>query len=682
VAEVQHHYQESLGESTTTSTTYQDKVTLTFTPDANSDYLLIPVWEHGNNGAGEGATRLYHDTAATELALSQWTRSDNLDRHTPGAFAVQSFGSSPSSQTYKLQYKRVTGSNPTVAIKNASILALKLTAADEWDDALSGQGTTSTDLDRVGGEALTLGFTPATTGDYLIFASCQTAGIIAKLRLDVDASPVWDSTVEENTYTQILTGAFAIVNLSAASHAIDLRWAAGTTGTATISNARLIAIRLDRFANYWSQSNLGSDNTTSTSYVTRTTLTQTTAARNHMVLARAVLNQSISTSTMLGDLEEDDTTVLGELQNEPRGTAQPELWPMLAIKRRNLSAASHKYEQRFRCGASGTTTITWSQIVLIDLEEASGGGNNWDDEITDGVDAGLALAALLAAIPAQSEGAGGGDATGPSSASTTSLAEGCEAGTALTTLAALAAARSEATGADAGLAALIATGAALSEAIGAAGAQVAQAAIELAATAAVEAAAAQVGGFNYADTATEAVEASGTQAGSADSAATHTATASLAAAQATVAALATAVSAAAIAQVLQATFASMGMARSEGAAAAATATTGQAFVDSISEAAGASATQIGQAALGAAVSQGASIATAIQAAAAYYAALAQALGVADAAVGIISGPAGPSLEVLELASTIARVVEQTSTIQRRADLTSAIQRILNLEIER
>jgi len=65
----QAYYAESTGESTTTSSTYQDKATLTFTPDANKDYILFWSCDCFEVSTTVSVfTRLYNSTDAVVLS--------------------------------------------------------------------------------------------------------------------------------------------------------------------------------------------------------------------------------------------------------------------------------------------------------------------------------------------------------------------------------------------------------------------------------------------------------------------------------------------------------------------------------------------------------------------------------------------------------------------------------------
>ena len=133
----------STAQSSTTSTSFQDKVTLTFTPDANSDYLIF--WCAKKDSSVNSSThpvRLYDDTGATVLQ-----QDDEVVRRIGdqpcGGLTVVSFGASPASQTLKVQFASDAGVNEC-RIREAHLGSLKLTSDDEFVVNSANQAVTST----------------------------------------------------------------------------------------------------------------------------------------------------------------------------------------------------------------------------------------------------------------------------------------------------------------------------------------------------------------------------------------------------------------------------------------------------------------------------------------------------------------------------------------------------------
>ena len=105
----QYYQVASEDESSTSSLTYQDKATLTFTPDANSTYLILASWAAKSSESGnECYTKLLDSTATADLSVQVYDPASTTS-YAPGGCAVTAeFGAEPASQTYKVQYKSET----------------------------------------------------------------------------------------------------------------------------------------------------------------------------------------------------------------------------------------------------------------------------------------------------------------------------------------------------------------------------------------------------------------------------------------------------------------------------------------------------------------------------------------------------------------------------------------------
>ena len=150
-------------EGQTTSTSWQDKTTLTFTPEAAGDYLVIgnaAMAMDANNTAMRG--RLNHTTASVTYGGRIWYARDAwwfqpfavMEKLTLGVL----------SQTFKLQFRSNSGT--LCYYRDARILALRLSAF-EGHAFISNQGvqntTAASDTD-----VLTLTQTPAVAAHAII----------------------------------------------------------------------------------------------------------------------------------------------------------------------------------------------------------------------------------------------------------------------------------------------------------------------------------------------------------------------------------------------------------------------------------------------------------------------------------------------------------------------------------
>lgn len=159
-------YAESNAESTTTSTSYQDKTTLTFTPGSSGDYLIIAYAEIANtNGSAANRTMvtlLDNDGSTARNEMDPWFK--DITDWLPWAGMIRKTSLS-GSQTFKIQYKAVAD---TAKIRNARILAIRLDTVDNnyyAEDRTRQTSTATAETDR-----LTLTQTPQAV-DHVVFGT-------------------------------------------------------------------------------------------------------------------------------------------------------------------------------------------------------------------------------------------------------------------------------------------------------------------------------------------------------------------------------------------------------------------------------------------------------------------------------------------------------------------------------
>jgi hypothetical protein len=167
----QHYYAESLGDSVADDDRVA-KVTLTFTPDADSDYLF--VWSAiGESGSNNRLVRFWltNVTDSIEMIGDGPTEprfsggGSNNSNIGYGGFAVASFGASPGEKTFTLYFASDVDAN-FITVNDANILAIKLGANDVFATD-SGGGTSTGDTDFHDNLSLTI----SSSGTYLVLGS-------------------------------------------------------------------------------------------------------------------------------------------------------------------------------------------------------------------------------------------------------------------------------------------------------------------------------------------------------------------------------------------------------------------------------------------------------------------------------------------------------------------------------
>ena len=368
-------YTESVGQSTwNTNTTYQEKSSLTFTPQANSTYLIIASWLMQNSSASYQAKGKLTRITGSAKNFNEliYRPKDATDYISGGAIGIDSFGSSPTSQTYQIQYA-TNNSSGTVRIKEAKMIALKLDEnLDKYAESEARTTTTSTTYQ----DKTTLTFTPSSAGDYILIATATFDGSStsydSRIQMTIDGSAYSTSNIEtvnaSNRYPWVVVKK---IHLTAAPHTIKIQYGSeGSSNTAGIADARIVAIRADRFLNNYYAENETRATTTSTSYQTRVTLTETPQAANHLVLAVEDLDGSSTSYSTYGEALMGSTTY-GEMLIETKDGANRGS-QYFTLKKETLTNSPTSWYLRYRAESSSRTAgINNARILVLELTEPS-----------------------------------------------------------------------------------------------------------------------------------------------------------------------------------------------------------------------------------------------------------------------------------------------------------------------
>lgn len=438
-----YHSAVASGSTNTQSATVQtDHVTLTFTPDASSTYLILGYCETqvDNNAARDTQVRLWDDTASAELELSniEMDAAGGTEWY-PVSFAyLASFGGSPSSQSYKIQHKlESTNTNTDSWCRNGSLVALKL-AAD--DASMSNDGThasssnpgTWTDYDAASGTD-NLTFTPGTSGDYLILAFARLAYSAtsngAQLRLLCEdgstavATTRWCPT--DSTIRPTWAAAVKRTSLAASSQTFKLQHSRTNSGagTSTLDYVRMVALRLDGFEANTATQDTGADTTTSASYVDLGDTRADTLASgiDYLLLATAdVENNTISVDTSVKLTDSTNTYAEAVIHAEVADRGLSFLVP------RVVTGSGASVTHKFQGASNGTATLSLDEHRLFVLQvETSASGTNANAGNAAGT--GAANNATTAVSPASGHASGTGTSQTPQTA--VSMSAGHASGT-------------------------------------------------------------------------------------------------------------------------------------------------------------------------------------------------------------------------------------------------------------
>lgn len=275
-------------EQTTTSTTLSNLMTAPITAaeqTASGTYLAFWGAEFQTSANGvETKVQITKDGVA--LFPSDMLLRTNYNTEYPaiGGMFAHAAGVTPADVTYAIQYAPSAAS--TLKGRNARLSWLKLGVNDAVMTAYAAQTTVSTT--QV--DAATLSFTPPSAGDYMVLCSFTLNNSVGTATAYVQLTDGTTSGPEvvlfganASKFTALLP--LNLVGISGAKTvSLKVRSSSGTN-TVTIQNLTLVALRLDRFANVYSNLLAAANTGTDTAYTATATQTFTPAAAKHLSIA-------------------------------------------------------------------------------------------------------------------------------------------------------------------------------------------------------------------------------------------------------------------------------------------------------------------------------------------------------------------------------------------------------------
>jgi hypothetical protein len=241
-------------------------------------------------------------------------------------------------------------------IKDARILAIKADAADQMVEATGWSSSSSTTYQT----KATLTWTPASSGDYLIIAAAQIAGDSNGSAVYFQLNHVTGASVYGNKIWYCTDGwdnhpfaAMAKLTLAASAQTFRAEYKTGTTSVlAWVGDARILALRLDKFEASYFASNYGVQATTSASYQDFLTLTQTPQAVDHAIIAIGAYNPASTTVSGYAQALQGDIS-LSEVVKESQNTAGYQYLGI--ITKQTLGAATTTWKWQTKAETAGTT---------------------------------------------------------------------------------------------------------------------------------------------------------------------------------------------------------------------------------------------------------------------------------------------------------------------------------------
>jgi len=293
-------YQESLGVSSTTSTAYQDKVSIVFTPQITADFVIIATAEvQGTNTNYQAKAQLtVNSTTYQEL---MYRIKDTTDWY---PFCGLKRISLNESASYSIKVQFCTNNvAATASIRNARLIVMSIQSTYAESEELSTTDSTNWQ------DKVTLAFTPPSDGEYLIIATANYRG--SQTNRDVNIRLVQDDAiVHADTIGRAGTGTIANyytfgvmrkVNLTSTFHNFKIQYcSSGVPGIAGINYAHIAAIRLNQFDNdYYSEDENESIPAASNTWYDKVVNNYAADAGNHLIIG-SIAYKSGSTLDSVG----------------------------------------------------------------------------------------------------------------------------------------------------------------------------------------------------------------------------------------------------------------------------------------------------------------------------------------------------------------------------------------------
>lgn len=359
---------EDLTEALYTNTAYGSAhLSLTIpSPPANSD--LIAFWfAQQQKDSGLNYCKLDDGTTDFGENITDYGVSDEWNP-VCGFTRIQTGGSPPS---LTLNIKQRGSTTTDARIDDAHIVVLKAEGADEFNSVASFSTSSNTFAD-----ALSLTFTPATEGDYLILSTASfgtdNVAVISEMQLDIDsvASRIqrldMRITDERRPYQ-----AMEKVTLDATSHTIKIQQRRTTAGGTAVNSQDLsiYAIRLDTLDSEEYAEAVRST-TTSSTLQTNATLTATFSAVDYLVLTNMLLDADAGDAGSRFD--QASSELFRENHFNPITNGNTDKMNSLFPRIRTLTASSITFETKFKSFGTDVSGLE-SAIAVLQIESAAVG---------------------------------------------------------------------------------------------------------------------------------------------------------------------------------------------------------------------------------------------------------------------------------------------------------------------
>ncbi|MEW6555451.1 MAG: hypothetical protein AB1384_14335 [Actinomycetota bacterium] len=361
-------YAETEAESSTKSTSYQDKAVLTFTPESAGAYLVVGTAElRGSSSSYSVLARLTVDGVSCADFTGEPEETGIYVNHFAAHEVVNL---TAASHTIRLQYRSESAYASAYA-RRARVLAIPLSSY-ETRAAASAQTVSATYGSYQ--DAVSLSFDVAVAGDHLLLSSAEFNSLSTsqsiRVRALIDGVNLGETLSEAKDTTDYLDYfTVSVRDLSAGPHTLKIQACNSSTTKHKIRNARVTAVPL-------AANGLSCQSAAAEGYVTNggTTAADVAALQftppsqdDYYLLTSAVVGgHEVNGSAYNGfyDFTSDGTAVSYEQKGFKDNTDR---LSFAATKKINLSVGSHAFKLRAWSGASANPDAGMGSARIVAL---------------------------------------------------------------------------------------------------------------------------------------------------------------------------------------------------------------------------------------------------------------------------------------------------------------------------
>lgn len=346
-------YAETEAESSTRSTSYQDKVVLNFTPTAAGPYLIVGTAElKGSSTSYSVLMRVTVDGVSCAETIAEPEESGIWFQH----FAVHEIVNlTANSHTIKIQYRSESSLCYAYA-RRARILAIPL---ESYESQKAAGAQTVSSVYPTYQDIATKPFAVSAPGEYLLLSSAefstQSTSQSLRIKSAIDGTDLGETVSEAKDTTDYLDHfVVAVRELDTGAHTLKLQACNSSTTKHLIRNARVTAIPLK--VNGLACRYVASDSYTTnggTAPLEKVALRLTPESQqDHYLMASAVVGGHEKNGAAYNgyfDLTTDGTTVAYEQKGFKDNTDR---LTFAATKKMSLNPVEHTFALRVWSGAS------------------------------------------------------------------------------------------------------------------------------------------------------------------------------------------------------------------------------------------------------------------------------------------------------------------------------------------